>query len=124
MPWAKTAFTYLALLLGALVVVQFFLAGYGVIELGGKGMKTHETVGHIMEPVSLLLLIFGLLARYRGALLGMTIAVFVLIVLQSFWANADASVLRALHVLGALSIAMILREIVAKQREQPAAAPA
>jgi hypothetical protein len=117
MPWARTGHTYVAYLLGLLVVVQFFLAGLGIAELGHKGMDAHEGVGHLMEIVSLVLLILAVLARYRGPLLGMSIAVFVLIVLQSFWAEADASVLRALHVLGALAIAMTIREIVGRTRD-------
>jgi hypothetical protein len=117
MPWARTGHTYLAYALGLLVVVQFFLAGYGLSELGNHGMGTHKDVGHIMEPVALILVVFAVLGRYRGALLGMSIVILVLIILQSVWIDANGSVLRALHVLGALAIAMTVREVVAQARE-------
>ena len=116
MPWARTGHTYLAYLLGLLVVIQFFLAGFGAVELGNEGMDAHKEVGHLMEAASLILVILAVLARYRGALLGMSIAVFVLIVLQNAWANSSVSVLAALHTLGALAIAMTLREIVGRSR--------
>jgi hypothetical protein len=119
MPWAKTSFTYLAALMGLLVVVQFFLAGYGV--LGGEPMGAHRTIGHILEPLSLILVVLAVVAKYRGALLGMSIALLVLVILQSVWIDADGAVLRAFHVLGALAIAMILREALANVRK---AAPA
>ena len=61
MSWAKAGFTYVALLLGLLLVVQFFLAGYGIAELGHHGLKTHETVGHIMLGVSLVMIVVGFL---------------------------------------------------------------
>jgi hypothetical protein len=118
MPWARTGHTYVAYLLGLLVVVQFFLAGLGIAELGHQGMDAHEGVGHLMEIASLVLLILAIVARYRGPLLGMSIAVFVLIVLQSVWANIDVAALRAVHVLGALAIAMIIREIVGRKRDE------
>jgi hypothetical protein len=120
MPWAKTAYVALAILMGAMVVVQFFLAGYGV--LGGEPMGAHKALGHILEPLSLLLVIFGALGRLGGKLIGMAGALLVLVVLQSVWIDADGAVLRAFHVLGALSIAMILREIVANARHAPAPA--
>ena len=120
MPWAKTAFIFLAVAMGLLVVVQFFLAGYGV--LGGEPMGAHKAIGHILEPLSLVLVIFAALGRLGGKLIGMAGALLVLVILQSVWIDADAAVLRAFHVLGALAIAMILREIVANAR--PTAAPA
>ena len=99
------------------MVVQFFLAGLGIVQLGNQGMDAHEQVGHLMELLALVLLVFALLAKYRGAILGMTIALFVLIVLQNVWANATVSGLAALHVLGALTIAMIIREIAGRASE-------
>lgn len=113
MPWARTGHTYIAYLLGILLVVQFFLAGLGV--LGGESIEAHRQVGHIMEPVSLILLVLALLARYRGPLLGMSIALFVFIVLQSVWINIDNPLwLRSIHVLMALVIAMTIREVAEK----------
>ena len=120
MPWARTGHTYVAYALGLLVVIQFFLAGLGAVELGNEGMDAHRSVGRVMEVGSLILLILAVVSRYRGALLGMSIAVFVLIVLQSAWANSSTSVLAALHTLGALAIAMTLREIVARAKDPDA----
>jgi hypothetical protein len=122
MPWAKTAYVALAILMGVMVVVQFFLAGYGV--LGGEPMGAHKLIGHLLEPLSLILVIFAALGRLGGKLIGMSGTLLVLVVLQSVWIDADAAVLRAFHVLGALSIAMILREIVANARPAAATVPA
>jgi hypothetical protein len=112
MPWARTGHTYIAYALGLLLVIQFFLAGLGIVELGNKDIEPHQMVGSLMQLLSLILLVFAVLARYRGPLLGMSISLFVLMVLQSVWAGVDVSVLRAVHVLGALAIAMTLREII------------
>jgi hypothetical protein len=120
MPWARTGHTYLAYALGLLLVIQFFLAGFGAVELGNEGMDAHKSVGHLMEPASLILVILAVLAKYRGALLGMSIAVLVLVVLQNVWAESSESVLAALHTLGALAIAMTLREIIAKAKRPDA----
>ena len=116
MPWARTGHTYVAYALGFLLVIQFFLAGLGIVELGNKDIEPHQMVGSLMQLLSLVLLILAVLARYRGPLLGMSIGLFVFMVLQSVWANIDVSVLRAVHVLGALVIAMTLREIVAQAK--------
>lgn len=120
MPWARTGHTYVAYALGLLLVIQFFLGGFGAVELGNEGMGAHKSVGHLMEAGGLILLVLAVLARYRGALLGMSIAVFVLVVLQNAWANSSVSVLAALHTLGALAIALTLREIVAKAKDPDA----
>jgi hypothetical protein len=117
MPWARTGHTYVAYALGLLLVIQFFLAGLGIAELGNKDIEPHQMVGSLMQLLALILLVLAILARYRGPLLGMTIALFVFLVLQSVWANIDVDVLRAVHVLGALVIAMTLREIVAQASE-------
>jgi hypothetical protein len=126
MPWARQGHTYVAYALGLLLVIQFFLAGLGVSDLGHKDIDPHRAVGSLMQLVGLILLILALLARYRGPLLGMTIVLFVLLILQGVWVEVDASILRALHVLGALVIAMTIREVIeVSRREQaaPAAAP-
>ena len=123
MPWARTGFVYVAYVLGLLLLVQFFLAGLGIAELGHKGLDAHRGVGSLMQILSLVLLVLAVVARFRGPLLGMSIALFVLMALQSVWANATASILSALHVLGALAIAMTLREIIGVSRaDQPATA--
>ncbi|MEA2480779.1 MAG: hypothetical protein QOJ07_2701 [Thermoleophilaceae bacterium] len=126
MPWARTGHTYIGYLLGLLLVVQFFLAGWGIADLGHNAdvLDAHRGVGSLMQLLGLILLILALLGRYRGPLLGMTIGLFVFLVLQSVWVHVDASVLRALHAVGALFIAMTVREIVGFKQQSPRASAA
>lgn len=124
MPWARSGHTYIAYALGLLLVFQFFLAGLGIAELGNGDIEPHQMVGSLMQLLSLILLVFAVLARYRGPLLGMSIVLFVLLVLQSVWGNIDVDVLRAVHVLGALFIAMTIREVIEASRAEGAAQPA
>jgi hypothetical protein len=118
MPWARTGHTYVAYALGLLLVIQFFLAGLGIAELGHKDIDPHRAVGSLMQLLGLILLVLALLARYRGPLLGMSIGLFVLLILQGVWVEVDGSVLRALHVLGALAIAMTIREVIEVGRRE------
>jgi hypothetical protein len=123
MPWARTGHTYVAYVLGLLVVIQFFLAGLGIF---GGDIEAHQALGSFFQLGSLVLLVLALLAKYRGPLLGMSIAVFVFAVLQTVWVQAfeDTAALAALHVVGALAIAMTLREVVNRIREDELAARA
>jgi hypothetical membrane protein len=111
MPWAKTGHTYVAYVLGLLVVVQFFLAGIGIF---GGSIDAHKGIGSLFQLLALILVVLALLAGIRGPLLGMSIATFLFAALQSAWVQAigDIPAVAALHVVGALAIAMTLREIV------------
>jgi hypothetical protein len=124
MPWARTGHTYIAYVLGLLVVFQFFLAGYGVAEVGGNedALDLHKTIGGILHLFTLILLVLALFAKYRGALLGMSIGLFVLATLQFIWIDAGAAIVRSLHVVGALAIAMTLREVMKRVNDEPKAA--
>jgi hypothetical protein len=123
MPWARTGHTYVAYALGLLLVIQFLLAGLGTV--GGESIEPHRMVGSLMQLLSLILLVLAVLARYRGPLLGMSIFLFVAMVLQSLWINIDNPLwIRAIHVLMALVIAMTIREVVETSRTEGTAEPA
>jgi hypothetical protein len=126
MPWARTGHTYTAYVLGLLVVFQFFLAGYGIAEVGANedALDLHETIGGILHLLTLVLLVLALFAKYRGALLGMSIFLFVLATLQYVWIDAGEGIVRSLHVVGALAIAMTLREVVKRVTDESKPAPA
>jgi hypothetical protein len=122
MPWARTGHTYIAYALGLLLVIQFFLAGLGTV--GGESIEPHQMVGSLMQLLSLVLLVLAVLARYRGPLLGMTIFLFVAMVLQSVWINIDDPLwIHSIHVLMALVIAMTIREVVDVSRAERTATP-
>lgn len=122
MPWARTGHTYAAYALGLLVVVQFLLAGLGTI--GGESIDPHQILGQLMQLLALVLLVFAVLARYSGPLLGMSIFLFVAMVLQTVWVQIEDPLwIRSIHVLMALLIALTIREMIGVSRREATAHP-
>ena len=72
-------------LLAGLVVLQFFLAGYGAIGTGdpSEAFALHIMNGRLIGAVALLGVLFAALARAGGRLVWLSAAVFGLVVLQS-----------------------------------------
>src|SRR4051812_44807883 len=68
---ADIVFAYLAALLVLGILVQIFLAGFGVFDLHGQDLNNdatdsfdaHAALGHILAGVALLMLIAALVAR-------------------------------------------------------------
>lgn len=122
MPWARTGHTYVAYALGLLVVVQFLLAGLGTI--GGDSIDPHQILGQLMQLLALVLLVFAVLARYSGPLLGMSIFLFVAMVMQTVWVQIEDPLwIRSIHVLMALLIALTIREMIGVSRREATAHP-
>jgi hypothetical protein len=110
----------------AAVVVQIFLAGLGLPQLGGEGMGIHAEFGYIavhMTPI--LLILFAAIGRVGRALIGWTVATAVVAFMQPIWVTSfRGEVLASLHVLGALVLLalsfQVARLATAKVRAKPA----
>jgi hypothetical protein len=100
----RRVFAVLAWLYVAAVVIQIFLAGLGLPELGGRGMAMHAGFGYVavhMTPILLVLL--ASISRVGKALIWWTVATAVVAFVQPIWVTAfQGEVLASLHVLGAL----------------------
>ena len=97
------------------VVTQFYLAGRGVF--GAASYDAHETVGHILEPVALILIIATVAipaTRNKGDII-QAVAFLVLVIVQTVLAEAGASV-AALHPVNALIILGLLSGMLMKDR--------
>jgi hypothetical protein len=107
------------------VVVQIFLAGLGLPQLGGEGMGLHADFGYIavhMTPI--LLILFAIIGRVGKALIGWTVLLAVVAFMQPIWVTAfQGEVLASLHVLGALVVLAlsyyVARVATAKVRAEP-----
>lgn len=99
----------------ACLVVQFYLAGRGAF--GAASYEAHETLGHILEPVALILLIATVAipaTRNKGDII-QAAAFLVLVVVQTLLATAGASV-AALHPVNALIIVGLVLGMLLKDR--------
>lgn len=109
------------------VVVQFFLAGLGV--LGGRSFEAHEAVGYsALHLTPVLILLIGFLGRLPWNLLALTFVFGVVAFLQPIWvAEFRDELLGALHVLGALVIFVLAHTIAQRSTRllrEPAPQPA
>jgi hypothetical protein len=116
--WRKgfaAAVPWLAALFLCGLVVQVFFAGYGLVELGGRGMEWHLAFAHVIEIIPLLLILCGFLGADRfGGVLG--IVLFVLFQLQYVFIGLEGAppTVRALHptnaaVMVAVTMWLVLR---------------
>jgi hypothetical protein len=99
----RRVFALLAWVYLAAVVVQIFLAGLGLPQLGGEGMGIHAEFGYVavhMTPI--LLILFAAISRAGKALIWLTVATAVVAFLQPIWVSFRGEVLASVHVLGAL----------------------
>lgn len=100
----RRLFAVLAWVYLAAVVVQIFLAGLGLPQLGGQGMGIHAEFGYVaihMTPILLILL--AAISRAGKALMWWTVATAVVAFVQPIWVTSfRGEVLASIHVLGAL----------------------
>ena len=100
----RRVFAVLAWVYLVAVVVQIFLAGLGLPQLGGQGMGIDTDFGYIavhMTPI--LLILFAALSRAGKALIWWTVATAVVAFMQPIWVTSfRGEVLASIHVLGAL----------------------
>jgi hypothetical protein len=89
----------------AAIVVQVFLAGQAIANLGGSGdFTTHISFGYTIGVVQLIVVLTALAARLSRRDVGITIGVLVLYIVQTLLPGAKdtASWIAALHPLNAM----------------------
>lgn len=114
---ARAAYRYLVALFAAGVVAQFFLAGLGAFRTqrqAGRETVTntrfehdfsaHVTLGHLLLILGALVFLAALTARAGRRRVLTTLALPLLVALQSVLANAGPASVRALHVVNACII--------------------
>jgi hypothetical protein len=127
------------ILLHVLIGVQFFLAGYGAIGTGSpdESYSLHIMNGRLIAAVALLGILFAALARSGGKLVGLSAAVFGLVVLQSLIAlvsvagTTPGQIIFGFHAINALMImgvaeasGRLAKQLIADRGPQPAVEPA
>ena len=89
----------------AAVIVQFFFAGLGIF--GATGFGAHKTLGYLVIPVSLILLVLALVGRLGNMRIGLSALLLVLTIIQSVLPSGPA-VIAALHPVNALAILAVV----------------
>ncbi|MCC3764785.1 DUF6220 domain-containing protein [Glycomyces sp. TRM65418] len=127
------------MLLHVLIGIQFFLAGYGAIGAGSpdESFELHIMNGRVIAAVALLGILFAALARAGGKLVGLSAAVFGLVVLQSLIAlvsvagTTPGQIIFGFHAINALMImgvaesaGRLAKRLVEERRPAPEAATA
>jgi uncharacterized protein DUF6220 len=121
-------FGWLALTVAA-IVLQFYLAGYGVFAFNGlPPFDPHRAVGDLIGIASLIGIGLAFAARVPWRITGINALFFVLMVIQSTLAFAGVQAIAALHVVNGVLIFSVVgyltREVYMYTKQQPAAATA
>jgi hypothetical protein len=128
-PALRTAYRAALVLYLLLGVVQIFLAGLGVFSFyggEGPGFDPHRTVGFIMGPVALVIVVLAVLARAGGRAIGLAVLMLVLVgVGQSLFAAAgeDAAFWGGVHALSGLATLGIAGYLQAQIATTPPVSP-
>jgi len=99
-----------ALLWVAAIIVQVYLAGQAIANLGGSGdFATHIGVGYTIGIVQLAVVITAIVARMSRRDIGITLGVLVLYIVQTMLpaAKDGAAWIAALHPLNAMVLFVI-----------------
>ena len=103
MTWARPAYTGLMWLLVLGAGVQFFLAGLGMVELGGESIEPHQALGSFMVIPVILAILFAIIGKLGKVYIGISVALLVVLLLQSVWIHAtDEGFVKAIHPVGGL----------------------
>jgi mannose/fructose/N-acetylgalactosamine-specific phosphotransferase system component IID len=123
---ARSVWSTLVWLVLVMLPVQFFLAGYGAFAFKHGTTTTrdndwtaHAAFGSIIGLVVILVLISGLLSRLPRQQTGMTVGLFVLMIVQIVLAGIGDSVswIGALHPVNALLITGLTMSLAIRARE-------
>jgi Family of unknown function (DUF6220) len=110
---ARILYFGLAALYLAAVIVQFFLAGLGTF---GGDFDPHSVLGFIIGIGSLALLVIGLIGRLPRLMLGLTVLLVGLNVLQFVLPNIDTDEIAALHPVNGVAIVFVAYVLVQRSR--------
>jgi hypothetical protein len=102
------SFRLLSYLFLIAVVIQFFLAGLGV--MGGESIEAHRAWGFAaLHLIPILMFGAAIWAKMGKVTIGMTFILFALVFIQPLFSDEglDPQWLRSLHVLNALFIFML-----------------
>lgn len=122
---ARSVWSVLVWLVLVMLPVQFFLAGYGAFAFKHGNATTHDNdwtphaaFGSIIGLVIILVLISGLVGRLPRQLTGMTVGLFVLMIIQILLAGFgdSASLVGALHPVNALLIVGLTMSLALRAR--------
>ena len=103
MAMARTGYAAVAVLFVIATVVQVFLGGLNV--MGGEDIDSHRALGFALMLAAILLLVLAFLGQLSRTATMLSVALLVLVVLQSLWvADDESSGLRAIHPTMALFI--------------------
>lgn len=114
MTQARVLFFGLAVIYLAGVVVQFFLAGLGTF--GATSFDAHRAFGLVLALLTLILLVLAVVGKVPRLLIGLSVILLGLNVLQMFLAQVNIEEFAALHVVNALAIVFVAYEIVQRSR--------
>jgi hypothetical protein len=115
----------------AAIVLQFYLAGYGVFGFNGlNSFGAHFLVGDLIGLASIVGIGLSFAAREPWRTTGLNGLFFVLMVIQAILAHTGVQVISALHVVNGVIIFGLVGYLTrlaygfAKQEPTPTAAPA
>jgi len=102
---ARQVHAWLAWAFVAAIVIQVFLAGLAIPQLGGNGnFETHQGFGYAIGFVALALVIAAVVARAGRRRILQALGILVLYIIQTILPNLDPglSIAAALHPLNAM----------------------
>jgi hypothetical protein len=108
--WARIGFALLAWLFLAMAVIQVYLAGLSVSELGGSGsFELHRNIGYIIDVVALVLLVLSFAGRLPVRMIGASALLLGQMVLQSVlvFMRTGSPNIAALHPLNGFLIGLV-----------------
>lgn len=106
--WARIGFALLAWLFVALVVVQVYLAGTAVEQLGGtKDFSTHQAMGFVLMIIALVQLVLSFAGRLTVRMIGASALILVLMIVQSILVRMVPPNLEALHPVNGFLVAVL-----------------
>jgi 4-amino-4-deoxy-L-arabinose transferase-like glycosyltransferase len=103
--FARSALPIVAAVFAACCVVQVFLAGLGVFDTAER-FATHREFGYMFGLLTIVMIVLALLGRQSRRIVGVSVLLFVLFVLQSVFIlfREDTPAIAALHPLNGFLI--------------------
>jgi hypothetical protein len=106
--WARIGFALLAWVFVALTVLQVYLAGAAVQQLGGSNdFGTHQAMGYVIMIIALVQLVLSFAARLGWRMIGASALLLVLMLVQSSLVHLNSPSLAALHPVNGFLVAVL-----------------